>query len=235
MKTPSESLFASDGVRAGDVVISDVKPLGADARRWAVMAGRRRLAAVCDSTVEALGLRSGVTWTEELAASVRRADQIARVRSLVAKRLVKNQKSTAEARELLVSKGLTVEEASGAVAHLSRLGLLDDRVLAESVVQSGTSRGPVARQVLEERLAKRRMDADAARSALESVLSGRSEADDALAIAEERLGSLRNEPDSTVARRLLAYLARRGYEGETARAAVESAMRRAGRLEFPNL
>lgn len=234
VEPPSETLFPTPGSKGPAPLVTDIKPTGRDAKYWSILAGPKRLARVCRATLESCSLRPGLTWTNELAARVARAELVAKHTGLTIKRLIKRQHSAAEIQDRLIADGLTPQEATSILRHLSDIGLIDDRRMADSLVRSQTSRGPVAPRLLLHRLSLEKVQEDAAQSAVASGMSGRSETDDAAAVAAQRITTLpRTLPDAAVVRRLLNYLARRGYEPETAESAVQSAMRGAGRNAEP--
>jgi regulatory protein len=105
-----------------------------------------------------------------------------------------------------------------ALARLADQGLLDDRQFAVhfASVQAARGRGPV--RLLRD-LARQGVDRETAEGAVRhvTVSEGLDEVEAARRVAERRAAQLAGLPPLVSRRRLLAYLARRGYQGAAVR------------------
>lgn len=157
--------------------------------------------------------KPAATATPESAA-FRAATKALATRALTRKALV----------ELLVKRRHPPEAAAAAADRLERAGLLSDAAAAESIAHARAARGDAA-GLIEQTLRDRGVDAPTARRALASTVGRRDESAAALALARKRV---RAAPPSlsveALRRRVFAYLARRGYEEDTAATAVERAV-----------
>jgi len=126
--------------------------------------------------------------------------------------------------ELLASKRLGTDVVEAAVAELEGLGIVDDRRVVEAYVRSQASRGPVSRVTIEAALIERGVEPGLVSSVLHEQMEGREEGMEALELARIRVRTspAKLSPEA-VKRRAFAYLARRGFDEETARQAVETA------------
>jgi regulatory protein len=126
--------------------------------------------------------------------------------------------------ELLIKKRVTPALADAAIAELEEVGLVDDHRAAAEHVRRRLDHESVARALLEAELLERGIEQGLAEAILTEALSGRDEEGDALQLARDkvRTSPARLPPDA-VRRRVFAYLARRGFDEETAREAVERA------------
>jgi regulatory protein len=111
-----------------------------------------------------------------------------------------------------------------ALAELIELRLLDDRRVALSHIRQRLESGATARVLLEHELSERGIADATAGEVLDEQLDGRDESRDALELARERVRTApaRLTPEA-ILRRTFAYLARRGFDEETARQATEAA------------
>ncbi|WP_167051402.1 regulatory protein RecX [Salinibacterium sp. ZJ77] len=109
------------------------------------------------------------------------------------------------------------------IDRLTRVGLLDDEALAQSLVASLHERKGLGRTAIAAELTRRLLSPGAIAYALELVDTG-DELARAAELARKRAGQLANLDRDTAVRRLTGYLARRGYSGSTLRAAVDQAL-----------
>ena len=123
--------------------------------------------------------------------------------------------SRARAEARLQEKGFDTVVIDGVLGELVETGILDDARCAESLVNAWCRSGPMAARELERRLVERGIDSELAVSASMAACNV-DELEDALSLARKRLGRLGNLPRNVAARRLFEYLARRGYEEDTA-------------------
>ena len=131
--------------------------------------------------------------------------------------------SQRELERTLRDRGIDEDTIGVEVERLTRVGLVDDLALAQTLVGALQERKGLGRTAIAAELTRRLLAPTAIEYALELVDTG-----DELARAKElarkraaQLGSL--DRDAAI-RRLTAYLARRGYSGSTIRAAVDQAL-----------
>jgi regulatory protein len=128
----------------------------------------------------------------------------------------------------LVKKGHARPAVEVALERCAALGLLDDAAFARHFVEtrSARGRGParLRRDLYAMGVAGAHVDAALAHAQAEGDQTG----DQALALAARRAGQLGGVPREARRRRLIAFLARRGYTGEAARSAVQKVLRADG-------
>jgi regulatory protein len=131
--------------------------------------------------------------------------------------------SQRELERTLRDRGIDDPTIEVEVERLTRVGLIDDVALAQTLVATLQERKGLGRSAIAAELTRRLLAPTAIEYALDLVDAG-----DELARAKElarkrasQLGSL--DRDAAI-RRLSSYLARRGYSGSTIRAAVDQAL-----------
>ena len=128
-------------------------------------------------------------------------------------------RSREELRRRLAQKGHDAGEIEQALDDLERVGLIDDEAFARELVAHHVERRGAGPRVALDVLFKAGVSRDVAERVVEAATP-----DDAEARAEEvargRLSRLGALDEATAYRRLLSFLLRRGYDGETARNAA---------------
>ena len=120
----------------------------------------------------------------------------------------------------LVQKGHPAGAASTAVEKASQLGLIDDRAFTRHYIETRAARGRGPLRLRRD-LAALGVERGLVDRALAEVLGpdGR-QYPDAEALARKRLGQLKGLPAPAQRRRLVAFLARRGFGGDAVRQMV---------------
>lgn len=134
--------------------------------------------------------------------------------------------ATAELASRLRRRGYEPAEIDVAVARLTAVGLLDDAEYARRLTRSKVVGGSASARRVRQELAARGVGRAVADQAVSEVLrdEGVDETAAAERIARRRLAALTGLDRVTQRRRLFAYLARRGYELEDVRRAVDTVL-----------
>jgi regulatory protein len=117
-------------------------------------------------------------------------------------------------------KAFSEAETNGALARIDQLGYVDDESWAKDYVTTIRARGR-GRSLLARELSQRGIDDEAQ----ESALAEHDDRGEALAIARKRLRSLQRLAPEVRDRRLYAFLRRRGFSNDTAKQAMDEALR----------
>ena len=205
-----------------------VEPSGADAPRDPVRDAAAALAAVTEHWSD--GPAAAAAYADEAEAEEPREDldaQRTRAENVSLHALSRRGVSSAEMASLLEARDLDPEVVADEVSRLEGVGLLNDRELAENLLETKQGRKGLGRGAVTSELRSRGIDA----SVIEDVLAETDDADEQARAdewAEKRAGSLRGLDRATAERRLNGYLMRRGYRSDTIRRAVEKALPRGG-------
>jgi regulatory protein len=103
--------------------------------------------------------------------------------------------------------------------RFTEVGLVDDAAFARQWVESRQSSRGLARRALADELRRKGVDAEVVREAVDEVDAGAEEAA-ARTLVRKKLPSLRRVDSATATRRLVAMLARKGYQPGLAFAVV---------------
>lgn len=140
--------------------------------------------------------------------------------------LARRGMSSREMRDFLVGREFSSDDADQEVERLESVGLLDDVLLAETLVRTLRDRKGFGRSALTGELRRRHVDPLAVEVALESLDDD--ELERATEIAHKRASQLSSYDAATAKRRLHAFLQRKGYSGSVISTAVQRALAPSG-------
>ncbi|HEY8590758.1 MAG TPA: RecX family transcriptional regulator [Naasia sp.] len=153
--------------------------------------------------------------------------QAKRARNVGVSALTRRGLSVAELRDTLEKRGIDADQIEAELERLQESSYLDDARLAEAVVRTETERKGKGRGAIAAELRRRRVDAEAIESALET-LDEDDERARAIDVAQRRARQLGSLPPDVARRRLAAFLQRRGFGGSTLQDALSAALPRSG-------
>jgi regulatory protein len=125
----------------------------------------------------------------------------------------------------LVRKGHPRQAVEGALERATRLGLLDDAAFAERYVQTRSARGRGPSRLVRDLLSMGVERAIIDRAVASEWPEGNDHRAVPLALAQKRAAQLGGLPPQTPRRRVVAYLARRGFTGREISEMVDEVVR----------
>jgi regulatory protein len=192
--------------------------------RFAVAVDGTDAATVSIDAIERLALRLGVEVTDRLATALVDETAAVAVYDKAVRLLAGRGYAVAELTRRLTRHGSEARHVAVAIERLTAAGLLNDAEFARSLTRSRVrSRGASARRVKQE-LSRYGVAADVAAEAVDEVFVDEQvdEATVAEQLARRRAATMRGLDPMVRRRRLYAYLARRGYDADDVRRAVEA-------------
>jgi len=176
-------------------------------------------------TAAASALEPGGPLAEAAAERLARAADAEAAYRTVLRALERRPHARADLGRRLLRRGLAAEAVEDALARAERAGLLDDAAFARHYVATRTERGRgparLARDLLALGVARPHVEGAIA----EQWPAGADRRALPAALAAKRAAQLGNLPRPAKRRRLLAFLARRGFTGNEALEAVAGALR----------
>lgn len=183
-------------------------------------------ALACEATLAA-NLRVGDEIDGEVLARLGRADELERAVERAVRFLAVRPRSEAEVRERLARAGFEPPAIESAVERLRRAGYLDDEAFARYWVEQRQQFRPRGQRALSQELRRKRVDPEVVAATLGEL--GEDEEEAAYRAAAPQARRLHEADRRRFEQRLGAYLQRRGFDYEAARAAVARCWReRAG-------
>ncbi|WP_344856839.1 regulatory protein RecX [Amycolatopsis ultiminotia] len=132
-----------------------------------------------------------------------------------------------ELRQTLRRKGFDDETVEELLGKLDRSGLVNDAEFAETWVRNRHAHQGLSRTALVAELRRKGVDEEIANQAAEEV-DRESEEERARELVRKRLGSLGSVDEQTAIRRLLGFLARKGYPQGLAYTVIRDELRTYG-------
>jgi regulatory protein len=205
------------------VIISAITPVPRHPGRFEVLVEGKRYATLSLDAIERLRLAVGGTVAgleDRIAGEAAQLKVYDRALNMLAFRA----RSSAELVRSLVRKGETRELAERAVARLQEQGLLDDAAFAQSFTRAKVLGAKQSKRRVQQGLARKGVARAVSDAAIATVFE--EEEVDQRGIVEEaarkKMRSLIKLDPVVRRRRLYAFLARRGYDGEDIRRAMEA-------------
>lgn len=203
-------------------IVGSVKREG----RYVVQVGGKEFATVSLDILERLRLAVGVVVTDALAESLREEGAALAAYDRALNMLAFQPRSRRELRRRLVQKGESEAHAEAAVERLVANGLLDDEAFARQFARSRVLGQGASKRRLQQELFKRGVERGVADEAIGEVLQDEAvdEAQVVERVARKKARSLGGLDPATRRRRLYAFLARRGYDGDAIRRAMSAVL-----------
>lgn len=201
-------------------VITSVEPETRGAGALRVHVNGRSFCTIPTAFAQELALRPGMVLDESLRARLGEAADAQAAYRFILAALGRRGFARRDLERRLVHHGHPREAARAAVARATAAGLLDDRQYAIAYVQVKSARGRGPARLLRD-LSAMGVERDIAEAAVAATWDEEDRvAAAALALAQKRAAQLGALPRPAKRRRLLAYLARRGFTGQQVRALV---------------
>ena len=211
-------------------MIVELRPTQRDANRVTVRvgqkAGKKKPRVVATLTVRLIAdmdLRVGQAWTDELAKQVEGGVGIDKAMRSAMTRLSRRAMSGWMLRGKLKTAGHTHAVIHQVLERLAELDLLDDEQFGRSLVRETMARKPAGPALLKQKLFQKGIrGALADRLVAEATADTESQHDAAIAFARKKAASMASLDKTTRDRRLYGQLARRGFDPDTIRAALDA-------------
>jgi regulatory protein len=204
---------------------SVVTGLALDPRRpgyRVVQVDRGRFASLPGDALEAIGVAAGVELTAAAYAKLKDLADVEAANRAALRALARRPHARADLRRRLIQKQHPPAAVDRALARLAERGLLDDARFARgyAATRALRGRGParLVRDLQAQGVERRAAEDAVARALAEERIDPLEAARGVVARKARQLGSL---PVAVRRRRLAAYLARRGFGGESVRRVIE--------------
>jgi regulatory protein len=184
--------------------------------RFDVVLDGRAHATLSLDVIERLKLGVGTTLDEVVSQSIQQHAAMLATYDRALNMLALRARSAVELKRLLVRKGEPAEFVDAAIERLLQAGFLDDSSFARQFVRTKALAAGHSRRRLQQELARRGVAREVSDAAIADVFTEESvdEASVIERVALKKLKTLARLDVPTQRRRLFAFLARRGYDGD---------------------
>jgi regulatory protein len=203
-------------------LITGIVPNARKPGRFDLLVDGRHEATLSIDIIERLGLATGRAY-DALRADVRREAAVLATYDRALNMLALRARSARELRRQLVKKGEPADQVDAAIARLVAARLLDDAAFARQFARSKAMGAGMSRRRIQQELFRRGVARDIGDGAIADVFE-EEELDEGAVVeraARKKLRSLKNLDTETRNRRLYAFLARRGYDLDDIRRAIQ--------------
>jgi regulatory protein len=204
-------------------VITAIVPSAKRPGRFELVVDGRHEVTLSLDAIERLGLAIGRAYGP-VRTEVEREAAVLATYDRALNMLALRARSARELSRQLVRKGEPPEQVDAALSRLRAAGLLDDDAFARQFARSKALGAGMSRRRIQQELARRGVARDVGDGAVADVFA--EEELDEVAVAEQaarkKLRSLKNVDEATRIRRLYAFLARRGYDPDAIRRAIQA-------------
>lgn len=216
-------------------VILAIKPTQRDANRATVRVGSsqrkadgskrkgRVVATLTSRAIADMGLQVGQDWTPQLAKEIEAATGLDKAMRAAMNRLSRRSMSGWMVRDKLRTLGHEGHVIDAVIERLGELDLLDDEKFGRALIRDTLSRKPAGPALLKQKLYKKGIRGSLADRLVQEATGdpdGQREA--AITFARKRAASMAHLDGATRKRRLYGQLARRGFDPDTIRWAMEA-------------
>lgn len=196
--------------------------------RFDVVVNGSLAATLSIEAIERLQLTVGAVVDERVQSALARETGIVATYDRALNMIALRARSAAELRRLLLRKGEPAENVEVAIERLVRAGFLDDASFAKQFARSKAVGAGLSRRRVQQELAKRGVARDLADAAIAEAFEDEQIDEEGTLerVARKKLKSLARLDIPVQRRRLYAFLARRGYDGDDIIRALRTVMPR---------
>ena len=203
-------------------VVTAVRPTKRDPMRVTVRVAGRVVVTLPREQADELGIGEGIEWTAALAEHADQAAAMDKARRDALTRLNRRALSRRELARKLRQKGHTDAAIEPVLDRLTEVGLLDDAAFGRALIRDLRARKPAGPRLLKSKLFQKGLDG----KLIDELIAEVSDADDDVAaatrLARQRARSLARYDEKTRTRRLWGALARRGFDTDVIRQALDA-------------
>ncbi len=175
---------------------------------------------ISDETIVENGLKVGLEIDRERLDEILKEDEKRRAISASFNLLSFSQRSRKELAGRLKLKSFSPQAVSHALDRLAELGYLNDNVFSRNLLNLRRSQGKGSELIKFEMKRKGISNEVINEVFRDNPLSAETEAEEVLPLARKKLSLMRGLTKEVAARRLMGFLARRGFSVDTARAVL---------------
>lgn len=204
--------------------ITALSPTKRDPSRISIKVDGKYVGTVPDDQLDELGIRVGGDWHEELASRVVGAVAFGKALNTAMNILSRRMVSAHMLRRKLRDKDHEDHVIDRVIERLEGVGLIDDEAFAQALISEQMKRKPAGPALLKSKLYEKGIDRSLIERLVEETCEQTDLVSDAIRLAESKLRTMKRLDPVTRKRRLWGALARRGFNSDTIREAMDQAM-----------
>ncbi len=175
------------------------------------------------SLVESLHIEINQEWTEEIEDRVSKLQESTKARQIAIDLISRRLWGTAELKMRLIKRGISKPIALETVNQLIEDDWLDDLNYAKALIKEWLRKEPAGRKWLLHKLLEKKISSEVSGNAVNDELGDISEQELATNLAIIRISKLTSTDDSSLRRKVMSVLARKGFSMDVASEAFRHA------------
>lgn len=203
-------------------VVTAVRSTKRDPMRVTVRVAGRVVVTLPREQADELGIGEGVEWTAALAEQTDQAAAMDKAKRDALSRLNRRALSRRELARKLRDKGHADAAIEPVLDRLTEVGLLDDAAFGRALIRELRARKPAGPRLLKSKLFQKGLDGKLIDELIAEASQDNDDVAAATRLARQRARSLERYDEKTRTRRLWGMLARRGFDTDVIRQALDA-------------
>ena len=194
------------------LVITKIEKQKKNSKRWNLYVDGEFACGISEDTFLNFGLRTNDEITEDTINGIKKFDEYQYAKKSALDFLSYRIRSIAEIKDKLKSKKISSGTIDKTIAHLGKLGLINDEEFAKQLVQSKMGKKPSGRKVIRQKLFQKGISKDTADKVIEELYTPDKENELITDIYNKYTKKLEGKDKFQKRRKLFEHLIRKGFD-----------------------
>lgn len=194
------------------MVITKIEKQKKNSKRWNLFVDGEFACGISEDTFLKFGLRTNDEITEDTVNEIKKFDEYQFAKKSALDFLSYRIRSTAEIKEKLKSKKISAGTIDKTIAHLDKIGLLNDNEFAKLLVQSKMGKKPAGKKVIRQKLFQKGIPKIIGDKVIEELYTADKEIELIADIYKNYSSKIKGLDKFQKRRKLFEYLMRKGFD-----------------------
>lgn len=194
------------------MVITKIEKQKKNSKRWNLYIDGEFACGISEDTFLNFGFRTNDEISEDTLNEVKRFDEYQFAKKSALDFLSYRIRSRKEIIDKLKSKKISSATIDKTIAHLEKLGLINDEEFAKLLVQSSTGKNPSGKSVIRQKLHKKGISKEISESVLNNIFTEETEKSFVLDLFNKYKKKLTGLGKRQKRKKMFDYLARKGFD-----------------------
>lgn len=196
------------------MVITKIEKQKKNSKRWNLYVDGEFACGISEDTLLNFGLRTNDDITQVSLDELKRFDEYQYAKKAALDFLSYRVRSKKEIRDKLKEKKISKGTIDKTLAHLEKLGLLNDEDFARLLVQSKTGKNPAGKNVIKQKLFQKGITKEISEKVLDELYTEQNEKKLLQDVFKKYSPKLKGPDDRRKRKKIFDYLARKGFDFE---------------------
>ena len=194
------------------MVITKIEKQKKNSKRWNLYVDGEFACGISEDTFLNFGLRTNDEITQESIDEIKRFDEYQYAKKAALDSLSYRIRSRKEVKDKLKEKKISQSNIEKTLAHLEKLGLLNDEEFARLLVQSKTGKNPAGKNVIKQKLFQKGISKEISEKVLDELYTESNEKKLILDVFNKYKPKLKGLDEYKRRKKMFEYLARKGFD-----------------------